>query len=404
MVNPPPPGYPGPGYPPPGYGPPPPGYGPPPPGYGPPPGYSPPPPGYPTYPPPPGYSPPPPGYPPYPPPPGFGPPPGYPQPELKPGVIPLRPLSLTDLYNGAIGYVRANPKVVLGLTAIVVVTTQLINGIAQLGLFSAIGSSHSGRSFSRGSMSDMAPWMTAMAGAGIVTALGTMVLTGMLTAVVGRAVFGSPITIGEAWAIVRTRFAALIGLAALTGLAAALLSGFVAFVIVVVGGTAGTGAAVLIGLPLVLALIAALGFGYAVLVFAPTVIVLERQPVFEAIRRSYGLVRNSFWRVLGILALTGLIASLVSSAVAFPFNIIGLAVTHGSDALSGSAQLGVFSRVGATIGQIIVLPFTAGVAVLLYTDRRIRAEAFDLVLRTGAMSGPRPAGSTDGLWLTRPPG
>lgn len=399
MVNPPPPGYPGPGYPPPGYGPPPPGYGPPPPGFGPPPGSPtyPPPPGY------PGYPPSPPGYPPYPPPPGFGPPPGYPQPELKPGVIPLRPLSLTDLYNGAIGYVRANPKVVLGLTAIVVVTTQILNGIAQLGLFSAIGTSQSDQSFNPGSMGQMAPWMTAMAGAGIVTALGTMVLTGMLTAVVGRAVFGSPITIGEAWAIVRTRFAALLGLAALTGLAAALLSGLVAFVIVVVGGTAGTGAAVLIGLPLVLALIAALGFGYALLVFAPTVIVLERQPVFDAIRRSYALVRNSFWRVLGIMALTALIASLISSAVAFPFNIIGLAVTHGSDALSGTAQLGVFSRVGATIGQIIVLPFTAGVAVLLYTDRRIRAEAFDLVLRTGAMGGPHAA-STDGLWLTRPPG
>ncbi|HTM85738.1 MAG TPA: hypothetical protein VL179_12715, partial [Mycobacterium sp.] len=156
MVNPPPPGYPGPGYPPPGYGPPPPGYGPPPPGYGPPPGYPtyPPPPGY------PGYPPPPPGYPPHPPPPGFGPPPGYPQPELKPGVIPLRPLSLNDLYNGAVGYVRANPKVVLGLTAIVVVITQIINGVAQLGLISAIGTSHSEPSFSTGSVGEMAPWMT----------------------------------------------------------------------------------------------------------------------------------------------------------------------------------------------------------------------------------------------------
>jgi hypothetical protein len=42
--------------------------------------------------------------------------------------------------------------------------------------------------------------------------------------------------------------------------------------------------------------------------------------------------------------------------------------------------------------------------VLLYTDRRIRAEAFDLVLQTGAWYGPgAPADSTDHLWLTRQP-
>lgn len=368
--------------------PPPPGYGPPPPGYyGPPPGY----PGY----PPPGYGPPP-GY--YGPPPGyFGPPPGYPQPELKPGVIPLRPLSLTELYNGAVGYIRANPKVVLGLTAIVVVTTQILNGFAQVGLFSALGPSHESTELTFG---DVVPWLTAITGAGLVTALGTIVLTGMLTAVVGRAVFGSPITIGEAWAIVRTRFAALIGVAALFGVAAMLLLAVVVAAIVSAGATAGAGAAVLIGLPLMLGLIGALGFGYAALIFAPAVIVLERQPVFEAIRRSYALVRNSFWRVVGIMALTALIASVVSSAVAFPFDIFGMIFTHGADATSGLAQLSVFGRVGATIGQIIVLPFSAGVAVLLYTDRRIRAEAFDLVLRTGAMGGPYP-GSTDGLWLTR---
>lgn len=319
-------------------------------------------------------------------------------------MIPLRPLSLTDIYNGAVGYIRANPAVVLGLTAIVVVATQIISGVALVGLLRVAGPAHTGPSAREISGGDVAAWMIAFAGAGIATALGTIVLTGMLTAVVGRSVFGSPITVGEAWTIVRTRFAALIGLTALIGLAAAVLFGFVAFVVAIAGGAGGSGAAVLVGLPLVLALIAACGYGYAVLVFAPTVIVLERQPVFEAMRRSFALVRNSFWRVLGIMILTALIASLISSAVAFPFNIAGMAVSHGADALTGSAQLGLLSRIGSIIGQIIVLPFTAGVAVLLYTDRRIRSEAFDLVLRTGVTSGPYAGGSTDHLWLTRPPG
>ncbi|OMC16009.1 hypothetical protein A5735_08965 [Mycolicibacter heraklionensis] len=329
---------------------------------------------------------------------------GYPQPELKPGIIPLRPLSLTDIYNGAVGYIRANPKTVLGLTAAVVVVTQIITGIALFGLLSALDPTGPGTSSSELSGGDVMAWFTGSLGAALVTALGTIVLTGLLTAVVGRAVFGSPITIAEAWAVVRDRFVPLIGLAALIGLGAAVLCGFAIALIVFAGGAGGTGAAVLIGMALVPGLIAALAYGYTVLIFAPTVIVLERQPVFEAMRRSFYLVRNSFWRVLGIMALTALIVSLISSAVAFPFNIFGMITAHGSDALTSGAQLSLFSRIGTTIGQIIVLPFTAGVSVLLYTDRRIRSEAFDLVLRTGAAGGPYVGGWTDHLWLTRPPG
>jgi hypothetical protein len=62
----------------------------------------------------------------------------------------------------------------------------------------------------------------------------------------------------------------------------------------------------------------------------------------------------------------------------------------------------VLLTVGSAIGQILTAPFTAGVVVLLYADRRIRAEALDLVLHTGAAFGPgAPADSTDHLWLTR---
>jgi hypothetical protein len=61
----------------------------------------------------------------------------------------------------------------------------------------------------------------------------------------------------------------------------------------------------------------------------------------------------------------------------------------------------ILIAIGGAIGQIITAPFNAGVVVLLYTDRRIRAEAFDLVLQTGATARQdSPADSTDQLWLT----
>ena len=153
-------GYPPPGYPPPGYGPP--GYGPP--GYGPP---------------------------------GWG---------WKPGVIPLfsnsatRGLTLGDIFRGAVGYIRANPKATLGLTAAVVAVTSALARLVQF-----LGPSNDDNT-------GLAIFTLISAAA---TAFGTILLSGMLTVVVARAVFGSTITVGETWRRIRGRLPALIGMGAL---------------------------------------------------------------------------------------------------------------------------------------------------------------------------------------------
>lgn len=374
MVSPPPPGYPA--YPPPGYGPP---------------GY----PGYPGY-PPPGYGPP--GYPGYPPP-GY--PPSGPPPALKPGVVPLRPLSLSDIFNGALGYIRTNPKTALGLTTVVVVAMQLVTLLVKIGPMAVINRSamDPAADFSG---SDLAvSSLTSLAGT-IATVLGGILLSGMLTVVVGRAVFGSSISIAEAWTRVRGRLLPLIGLAALMGLGAVLLTGAVILPVVAAAAAGGPGAAVVLGVLLVPALIAAVVYLFTRLSFASPLIVLEGLGVFEAMGRSFALVRHSFWRVLGILLLTALVTSLVAGVVGAPFTIAGTVLTLSAGATTPPLGAVALSAVGSTIGQIITAPFSAGVIVLLYTDRRIRAEAFDLVLQTGAAGGPAAANATDSLWLTRP--
>ena len=383
-------GYPPPGYPPPGY-PPPGGYGPAP-GYGPPGGY--PPPGYgpPAY-PPPGY--PPPGYGP----PGYGPPVA---PALRPGVIPLRPLSLSDIFNGAVAYIRANPKATLGLTTVVVVIAQLLALILSVGPLAFTGElqpSLSGEEVSPGVM--LGSSASSLAGAGA-TWLSSILLSGMLTVVVGRAVFGTSITISEAWQRLRPRLWALIGFTVIEVIGAVVLVAVVVLIISGVAVAAGGVAAAIAGVPLVLALIVGLVYLGTMLSFAPSVIVLERLQIVPAISRSFKLVRNDFWRVLGIRLLGGIVAAVIAGAVTVPFSFGGqILLVSGSSTLAALIAL-VLLSIGSAIGQIITAPFSAGVVVLLYTDRRIRAEAFDLVLQTGAAFGPgAPADSTDHLWLTQ---
>jgi hypothetical protein len=388
----PPPGYPSWGYPPPVYGPyPPPVYGPyPPPVYGSyPPGYPPPSPA------------PPPGYPPAPAyafPSGYGRPPPQAFGTLKPGIIPLRPLSLSDIFNGAAAYIRTNIRATLGLTAIVVVSTQIVWLIAAVGPLAAASRLRTAPPEELTS-GDVVAWLLSAGLTGIVGWLAGVLLSGMLTVVVGRAVFGSTIGPGETWAKVRGRLPALIGLVALESVGLILLSGLVGLIIAAIGAAGSSAAAVLIGVPLVLVSIATVVYFYTMLSFAPVLIVLERLPVIDAITRSFTLVRNSFWRVLAIRVLTWVVVVLIAGAVAAPFNFIG----HLLIGPSGPSLIGaIVGAVGSAIGRIITDPFSAGIVVLLYTDRRIRAEAFDLVLQTGAAGGAAATASTDYLWLTRP--
>jgi len=359
-------------------------------------------------PPPPGYSPPPwpnQGYPPYqgyPAYPGYPPPVG-PPPALKPGVIPLRPLSLSDIFNAAFAYIRVNPRATLGLTTIVVVITQiivliLVTGVP-LALYGQTDVSRVDETTSAGGLIGM--FLSVMA-AGLTSVMSGVVLSGMLTVVVGRAVFGATITIRETWERVRGRLLALLGLMVLEALGAMLLFGATVAIVAVVAAMS-PALGVLVGVVLVVAVIVAIVYLWTMLSFAPVAIVLERLSVLGAIGRSFDLVRGSFWRVFGIRILGVLIAQLVAGAVAVPFTIAGELLNLSAESVMMALVGSVLLAVGGAVGQIITAPFTAGIVVLLYTDRRIRAEAFDLVLQTGAVpaTADDSANSTDHLWLIR---
>lgn len=161
--------------------------------------------------------------------------------------------------------------------------------------------------------------------------------------------------------------------------------------------------AILVAAPLVLLWIAVLVYLGVMLTFTPSIVVLERRDILTGVKRSFALIKGDFWRVFGIGVLAVIVTQFVAAAVSIPFTIGSqVALTISPTTTSFLLSL-VLASVGGAIGQIITGPFSAGVVVLQYTDRRIRAEAFDFVLQTGAAAGPgAPADSTDDLWLTGP--
>lgn len=361
----------------------------------PPPGPFGPPPGWPGQPPHGGYGYPPPyptaptapGYPGYPPP-GYGyPPPGYPPSGYpgatpwKPGIIPLRPLSLSDIFNGAVAYVRANPMATLGMTTVIVLITSALSLLIGHSTPSAAG--------------DLGMLAGVLTG-GIAAVLATILLSGMLTVVVARSVVGTPITVGEAWQRVRGRMPALIALTLLEILAVMVLIGTVVLAIAGVAKASNVGLAAVVGIVLVLLLIAALAALFTLLSLAPMAVVLERKSVTASITRSVALARPQFWRIFGIRLLASIVAVVVAGAVSVPFDILAQVVSAGGPETPSLLRMTIVT-IGQAIGQIITTPFTAGVVVLLYVDARIRAEAFDFVLQ----SAPARGADADTLWLSR---
>ncbi|MFV8244471.1 hypothetical protein [Mycolicibacterium peregrinum] len=311
-------------------------------------------------------------------------------------VIPLRPLSLTDIFNGSLAYVRTNPKATLGLATVVVLASQIVTLALQIGPLSALGEfdpTLQGETPSSGTIAVFA--IGAFVGI-VVTTLASLLLSGMLTVVIGRSVFGGSITIGEAWRRLRGRLPALIGLTVLQALALMVVVAIVAVVIVGAGALGGGLAAFAIGMPLVLATLLGVLYVSTILLFAPAVIVLEHLGIVDAVKRSFTLVNKDFWRVFGIWVLATIVAAVMAWEVGAPFNVAGQIMTMVADGPTVPAL--ILTAVGGAIGQIVTAPFSAGVVVLLYADRRFRAEAFDLMLQTGAGA---PVETTDQLWLPR---
>jgi hypothetical protein len=292
-------------------------------------------------------------------------------------VVPLRPLGVGEILDGAVSYIRRNPGPTLGLSAVVAVVVQGLSVALQLLLFRSVTD-----------VSDPASLIGLAVGGGVVgllttalALLATAVLTGMLVSVLGEAVLGRTLGWGGAWARVRGRVPGLVGLALLVGLVVgailllALLPGIVAAVADQGGLAVGLIAVgLLVGGPL------AVWLGVAWSLAAPAY-VLESLGVVAALRRSWRLVAGQWWRVFGISLLGLLIASIVSAILAVPFTFGG-ALLAPDDPLATVPV--VLAGIGGVLATTLTQPFSAGISGLLYVDQRIRREAFDLELGRAA--------------------
>ncbi|WP_181809584.1 DUF7544 domain-containing protein, partial [Streptomyces shenzhenensis] len=321
--------------------------------------------------------------------------PGGPPPAAKPGVIPLRPLGTGEILDGAVSTMRTYWRTVLGISLTIAVVTEvaviLLQGLVLNDTETTDALNDPSASLTE--ISRAAGGVALSSGAVLlITLVGTIIATALLTTVTSRAVLGRSVTIGEAWRDARPQVLRLFGLILLTGLIAVgvlLVGALPGIVVAIAGGPSGAIAALL-----VLGILAGVVVTVWLMVrfsLASPALMLEKQGITTSLGRSIKLVRGSWWRVFGIQFLASIIANIVSSLAVVPFTLIGAyAGGHGltgflenTNANHGWTFL-VISGIGSVIGSMLTFPINAGVTVLLYIDQRIRREALDLELARAA--------------------
>jgi hypothetical protein len=260
--------------------------------------------------------------------PGAPPPPGE---EPSEGRLPAR--GLGDILSAAFDIYRSNASQLLLIVAVVVVPLSILDFLLSHFAFAPHKKSERIQNQVVRVTETRSFWIFILA-ALVATAI-SFIISALLQAAILRA--ATQATIGDELDVDRSyrwglrRFGSVLLVSILVGLAVGI--GFVLFII-----------------PGIIFLVM---FAVAV-----PVVVVENRRGTEAMRRSWELVRGHFWHVLGVIVVAAIITGLVQAV----FNAIG-----GSNA--------VLELILGTIGQIIVAPFSALVAILLYLDVRARVES-----------------------------
>jgi len=315
-------------------------------------------------------------------------------PPPKPGLIPLRPLDFGTVFGASFQVLRRNPRPTFGaallLNALVVfLSTSVSTVILVSGLERA----------SRASLADATAITTGTIGLSLVAALITVaialvaqaLLTGIISLEVSRATVGEKLTLRELFAAGHGRWKALIGWTMLLG---AIVVAAIAALIGLSIGFFAVGDPLAIAGGVILLVVGALGllvvgaWVATMLAFVPAAIVLERLSIAAALRRSWQLVRGSFWRIFGIVLLLTVMVNVAVTIVTTPLQLV---TTFATPLLNPAGELETdltaflalnivvigLTAVAGAIGAVL----TTSAISLLYIDRRMRTEGLDLELQ-----------------------
>lgn len=275
-----------------------------------------------------------------------------------PRPVPLRPMTASDVLDGAFAVLKAQPTKIATIAAAFIVPVQLVEAWAQRDV---------------------------LGGAGLVELLQTD--DPSVIAAADEAESGASVALS--YAMLAANSVVLVFVAAsLTLLIAGWYSGVDRSAGAVLTATLRRSWA--LGASWLLVHLAeAVGFVFLVLpsvllmgafVVTAPVIAAERAGAWHAMRRSWRLTRRRFWPTVGVAVLIGVVSNLVGYALSLVPTLLAAAV--------GLGQGWIILAAGGIVSTLVTTPMVAAATALLYLDLRIRTEGLDLQLEADARFAP----------------
>ncbi|AXG77232.1 oxidoreductase [Streptomyces paludis] len=337
-------------------------------------------------------------------------------------MIPLGPLRVSDILNGAFTTIGRYWKQLLGtaLAAYGVAAFLMIAAgfIAYASVSDQARAVFNMRGADEPTWPEIRPLLIAFACFWIVSValvvLANVVIQTACPAIVQQAVLGRPITIDETARRAASRLGSVLGTVLLTVLIA--LPPIILFLIGFAGllflpnqvdewPFEGPKWLFPVGMLGALALMPLSAWLWTRFSLAPSVAVIESSGPVASMRRSARLVDGAWWRIFGISLLGYALASVAAAMIQQVVNVVGLLsgqlTLTTSESRSPATQflafMGIYmviTLVAGVISQIITATLPQLVVNLLYVDQRIRNENLAPVLADAA--GVTPAMGTPG--------
>lgn len=300
--------------------------------------------------------------------------------DPQPGPVPLRPLGLGDVLDTALTIVRRAPGPTLG-PGFVVAALALLVPTAVVALVDGLGGRLPRGDGASASIAALLESSVVVVANGALSFIGTVLLTGVVAHVVHAAATGHLLSLEEAWRRTRGRRWAMLGASLGLTLALGVLLAAAVALAVAVGTVVDVGLFLLLcllGAPLLF--VAASWFTVRLTVYVVPAIVVERTGVVAGVRRGFRLSRGGFLRTWGVLVLASIVAAVATTLLAVPPLLVA-ELAPGAGGGAGEVVATVALVVATVVPPALAAPYLAAVIAVLYLDRRIRTEGYDVTLR-----------------------
>lgn len=316
--------------------------------------------------------------------------PGSPSP-VQPGIIPLRPLGVGDLFSGTFEALSKNPFILFILPGIVTIVTGIITLVT---IYFALPNFTSLVDFDgRISTDDLSTIGMTMTLRTIPFVLILLGLAGLFPAIVvpngtADAIIGKKLSAEDAFKRFKSRLLAMIGLNILWAFLFTLIVSvtFTVFSLVALGVNYVTDRSHT-QMMMVFLLFGSVGaittflvcvFFHVRFIFAQTVCAVENLSPFKALKRSWKLTQGVAFKTLGRTILIAMVMGAIGSIFS------GVLSTFTTFTISTDPQMYLtaipLAAVASTIVQMLVMPLSQTYIALMYVDERIRKENFAYTL------------------------